>query len=145
MATIDTLVGTEDPTKLFELLEELAVGSYGTVYKACVFFFLPVFAVAAVVVGEAPFRVLWPFVWLRAWVVFMLCIFPLRWRRRPPSGLVLAARWCRWRRCFAPTTLQSFAARWPVTVAVGVVGWFRDVCVLFGSAAKRSGAACRRR
>jgi hypothetical protein len=30
---IDQLVGSEDPTKLFELLEELAVGSYGTVYK----------------------------------------------------------------------------------------------------------------
>jgi len=29
----DGLFGPEDPTKLFELLEELAVGSYGTVYK----------------------------------------------------------------------------------------------------------------
>ena len=30
---LDGLFGPEDPTKLFELLEELAVGSYGTVYK----------------------------------------------------------------------------------------------------------------
>jgi len=31
---INDLIGTEDPTKTFELIEELAVGSYGTVYKA---------------------------------------------------------------------------------------------------------------
>ncbi len=30
---IDDLVNAEDPTKLFELIEEIAVGSYGTVYR----------------------------------------------------------------------------------------------------------------
>jgi hypothetical protein len=32
-ARLDRLVGPEDPNTLFELIEELAVGSFGTVYK----------------------------------------------------------------------------------------------------------------
>jgi hypothetical protein len=37
VAALEPYIGKEDPNSLFELIEELAEGSFGTVYKVILF------------------------------------------------------------------------------------------------------------